>query len=164
MWWVSWPLFIFVFLALFLASGGQIFGRKWGFRNILKKNYRLNSFFSWRIPTCVAHDCKIEIFIWYFWVTVVITAGVYCPQLWAHVSYLQPEGVTSCIVNVIESCVIIFPIYCVVIRFYLYIPIFFVHCSILPTSLLSDMCFTILCVMICCMYLFYTVHCQQWRK
>ena len=30
--------------------------------------------------------------------------------------------------------------------------------------LLSDICFTILCVMIFCMYLFYIVHCQQWRK
>ena len=35
--WVSWPLFIFVFLALFWPSGGQIFGRKWGFRNFLKE-------------------------------------------------------------------------------------------------------------------------------
>ena len=34
---VSWPQFIFVFLALFFAPGGQIFGRKWGFPNILKK-------------------------------------------------------------------------------------------------------------------------------
>ena len=39
------------------------------------------------------------------------------------ISYSQPEDVTSCLVNAIESCVIIFPIYCVVIRFYLYIPI-----------------------------------------
>ena len=54
--WVSWPLYIFVFLASF----------------------------SWRIPTCVAHDCKIEIFIGYFWMRwVVIRAGVYCPHLWA---------------------------------------------------------------------------------
>ena len=34
---VSWPLYIFVFLASFSTSGGQIFGRKWGFRNFLKK-------------------------------------------------------------------------------------------------------------------------------
>ena len=27
--------------------GGQIFGRKWGFRNFLKKNYWLNSFHTW---------------------------------------------------------------------------------------------------------------------
>ena len=54
--WVSWPLYIFVFLASF----------------------------SWRIPTCVAHDCKIEIFIGYFWMRwVVIRGGVYCPHLWA---------------------------------------------------------------------------------
>ena len=32
----------------------------------------------------VAHDCKIEIFIGYFWMRwVVIRAGVYCPHLWA---------------------------------------------------------------------------------
>ena len=35
--WVSWPLFIFVFLASFLPYGGQISGRKWDFRNFLKK-------------------------------------------------------------------------------------------------------------------------------
>ena len=35
--WVSWPLYIFVLLASFSASGGQIFGRKWGYRNFLKK-------------------------------------------------------------------------------------------------------------------------------
>ena len=40
--------------------------------------------FFWRTPTCVAHNCKIEIFIGYFWMRwVVIRAGVYCPQLWA---------------------------------------------------------------------------------
>ena len=90
----------------FRPSGGQIFGRKWGFRNFLKKqlaqfisylaftligwvSWPLYIFvflasFSWRIPTCVAHDCKIEIFIGYFWMRwVVIRAGVYCPHLWA---------------------------------------------------------------------------------
>ena len=128
--WVSLPLFIFVFLASFLAlwspniwpkmgfselfektivpshfipgiythgvsllttihfrvlslifapPGGQIVGRKWGFLNFL-----LNSFFSWRIPTFVAHDCKIEIFIAYFWMRwIVIRAGAYCPHLLA---------------------------------------------------------------------------------
>ena len=36
--WVSWPLYIFVFLASFFwPSGGQLCGRKWGFRNFLKK-------------------------------------------------------------------------------------------------------------------------------
>ena len=51
--WVSWPLYIFLFLASF----------------------------SWRIPTCVAHNCKIEIFIGYFWMRwVMIRVGVYCPQ------------------------------------------------------------------------------------
>ena len=50
--WVSWPLFIFMFLAsfsaLWWASGGQLFGRKWGFRNFLKK-YWLNSFHTWHL-------------------------------------------------------------------------------------------------------------------
>ena len=137
--WVSWHLFIFVFLASFLASRGQISGRKWGFRHFLKKtispihfipviypygvslltpiHFRVSSlifgplvanylaengvsgtlwnktidsihFFSWRIPTCVAHDCKIEIFIGYFWMRwVVIRAGVYCTHLWAQLVY-----------------------------------------------------------------------------
>ena len=70
---------------LALASGGQILGRKWGFRNFLK-NYYIGFiyFFSWRIPTCIAQDCKIEIFIGYFWMRwVVIRAGVYCSHLWA---------------------------------------------------------------------------------
>ena len=30
-----------------------------GVSGTFKKNYWLNSMFSWRIPTCVAHDCKI---------------------------------------------------------------------------------------------------------
>ena len=48
------------------------------------KNYWFNSVFSWRIPTCVAHDYKIEILIGYFWMRwVVIRVGVYCPHLWA---------------------------------------------------------------------------------
>ena len=45
--------------------------------------------FSWRIPTCVAHDCKIEIFIAYFWMRwVVIRVGVYCSHLWAQLVYV----------------------------------------------------------------------------
>ena len=39
------------------------------------------------------------------------------------ISYSQPEDVISCLVNAIESCVIISVTYFVVIRFYLYIPI-----------------------------------------
>ena len=62
--WISWPLYIFVFLASF----------------------------SWRIPTCVANDCKIEIFIGYFWMRwVVIRAGVYCPHLWAQIDFFSPN-------------------------------------------------------------------------
>ena len=45
--WVPWPLYIFVFLASFRPSGGQISGRKWGFRIFLKKNVWLNSFHTW---------------------------------------------------------------------------------------------------------------------
>ena len=52
----------------FLAENG-VSGTFW-------KNYLLNSFFSRRNPTCVAQDCKIEIFIRYFWMRwVVIKAG-----------------------------------------------------------------------------------------
>ena len=71
------PSFIFgPLVAKYLAKNG-VSGTFW-------KNYWLNSVFSWRIPICVAHDCKIEIFIEYFWMRwVVIRAGVYCPHLWA---------------------------------------------------------------------------------
>ena len=48
------------------------------------KTFWLNSVFSWGIPTCAAHKCKIEIFIGYFWMRwVVIRLGLYCPRLWA---------------------------------------------------------------------------------
>ena len=105
--WVSWFLYIFVFLASFSALWWpNIICRKWGFRNFLKKLFAqfisylafnlmgwvswplyifvFLALFSWRIPTCVARDCKIEIFIGYFWMRwVVVRARVYCPQLWA---------------------------------------------------------------------------------
>ena len=45
--------------------------------------------FSWRIPTCVAHNCKIEIIFGYFWMRWVVNrAGVYCPHLWAQLVIL----------------------------------------------------------------------------
>ena len=132
--WVSWPLYIFVFLASFSALWWPNIWPKMGFRELFEKTvssihfisgiypyevslftpiyfrvpfllfgplvakylaengvsgtvwkkYWLNSFFSWRIPICVAHDCKMEIFIGYLWMRwVVIRAGVYCPYLWA---------------------------------------------------------------------------------
>ena len=121
--WVSWPLYIFVFLASFSALWWPNIWPKMEFPEIKKKtigsihfipgfypygmspltpiHFRVPSLifgplvakwclnssgtkFSWRIPTCVAHDCKIKIFIGYFWMRwVVIRAGVYCPQLWA---------------------------------------------------------------------------------
>ena len=131
---VAWPLYIFVFLASFLALWWPNIWPKMGFPELFEKtvgsvhfipgiypygvifltpihfrvpslifgplvakylaengisgtfwkNYWLNSVFSWRIPTCVAHDCKIEIFIGHFWMRwVVIRAGLYCPHLWA---------------------------------------------------------------------------------
>ena len=81
--WVSWPLYIFVFLASFLALWWPNIWPKW-VSETFWKNYCLNSVFSWRIPICVAQDCKIEIFIGYFWIRwVVIRAGVHCPHLWA---------------------------------------------------------------------------------
>ena len=53
-----------------------------GFLKLLKKLLAQFSV-SWRIPTCVAHDCKIEIFIGYIWMRwVVIRAGVYCLHFW----------------------------------------------------------------------------------
>ena len=153
--WVSWPLFIFVFLASFSALWWPNVWPKMGFPELFEKNYWLNSFhtwhlpiwvslltsihfrvpslifgplvakylaengvsgtfwknkkllaqfisylafifmgwvswplytfvflasFPWRIPTCVAYDSKIEIFLGYFWMRwVVIKAGVYFP-------------------------------------------------------------------------------------
>ena len=105
--WFSWPLFIFVFLASFSALWWPNIWLKMGFPPLsLKKllaqfisflafilmgwvSWPLYIFvflasFSWRIPTCVAHNCKIKIFIGYFLMRwVVIRAGVYCPHLWA---------------------------------------------------------------------------------
>ena len=71
--WVSWPLYIFVFLASF----------------------------SWRIPTCVAHVCKIEIVVGYFWMRwIVIRAEVYCPHLWAQlVSVWMPYILCEMLTN-----------------------------------------------------------------
>ena len=77
------PLFIFVFLTSSWSSEAKYLAEN-GVSGTFWKNYWFHSKFSWRIPTCVAHDCKIEIFIGYFWMRwVVIRAGVYCPHLWA---------------------------------------------------------------------------------
>ena len=60
-----------------------------GFQNFLKIFLAQFISFSWRTPTCVAHDCKIEIFIGYFWMRwVVIRVGVYCPHSLAQLVYL----------------------------------------------------------------------------
>ena len=67
-----------------------------GFSGTFWKNYWLNSFFSWTTPTCVAHDCKIENFIGYFWMRwVVIRAGVYCPHLWAQLVYSESSTILA---------------------------------------------------------------------
>ena len=128
--WVSWPLFIFVFLASFSAPWWPNIWLKVGFPELFEKaigsihfipgiypygvslltpihfhapslifgpmvtkylvenrvswTLKKKLLVSWRIPTCVAHDCKIQIFIEYFWMRwVAIRAGVYCPHLWA---------------------------------------------------------------------------------
>ena len=71
------PSLIFGPLVAKYLAENEVSGTFW-------KNYWFHSKFSWRIPNCVAHDCKIEIFIGYFWMRwVVIRAGVYCPHLWA---------------------------------------------------------------------------------
>ena len=87
--WVSWPLYIFVLLASFLAPWWPNIWLKMWFLELFEKSYWFHSKFSWTIPTCVAHDCKIEIFIGYFWMKwVVISVGVYCPHLWAQLVFL----------------------------------------------------------------------------
>ena len=128
--WVSWTLYIFVFLASFSALWWPNIWPKMGSPELFEKTigsihfipgiypygmscltpihfcvpslifsplvakylaengvsrtfwnfFWLNSVFSWRIPTFVAHGCKIEIFIGYFWMRwVVIRAGVIIP-------------------------------------------------------------------------------------
>ena len=74
--WVSWPLYIFVFLASFRSSGGQIFGWN-GVSGTFWKNYWLNSLYIWHLPSW---DESLDpySFLW-----VVIRAVVYCPHLWA---------------------------------------------------------------------------------
>ena len=64
--WVSWPLFTFVFLTAFSALWWPNIWPKMGFLKLSEK------------------IIKVEIFIGYFWMRwVVISAGVYCPHLWA---------------------------------------------------------------------------------
>ena len=73
--------------AKYLAENG-VSGTFW-------KNYWFHSKFSWRIPTCVAHDCKIEIFIVYFWMRwVVIRAWVYCPPFMSTACCVRSHGWT----------------------------------------------------------------------
>ena len=75
------------------------------------KNYWLNSFFSWRIPTCVAHNRKMEIFFGCFWMSwEVIRAGVYCPHLWAQLVYIS----TPCIYAMICVYLLFFIVFCVI--------------------------------------------------
>ena len=59
MWWNSWPLFIFVFQASFQALWWPNIWPKMGFPQLFKKKLLAQFIFFWRIPTCVAHDCKI---------------------------------------------------------------------------------------------------------
>ena len=63
--WVSWPLYIFVFLASFRPSDGQIFHWKWGFRNLKKKK-------------------KLVIFIGYFWMRWVVIRAGYIVPIYGH--------------------------------------------------------------------------------
>ena len=64
--------------------------------------------FSRRIPTCVAHDCKIEIFVGYFWMMwVVIRAGVYCPHLWAQLVCFGcefPVDLRNLFIHILYGC------------------------------------------------------------
>ena len=80
--------FIFVFLASFLALWWPNIWLKMGFPEFFLKT--MIPFITYLTFTliggwvCVAHHCKIENFIGYFWMRwVVIRAGVYCPHLWA---------------------------------------------------------------------------------
>ena len=60
----------------------------------LWKNYWFHSKFSWIIPTCVAHDCKVEIFIAYFWMHKVGSdqSGGISPWITISVSSGSPQG------------------------------------------------------------------------
>ena len=49
--WVSWPLFIFVFLASFLALWWPNIWPKMGFPEHFEKNYCLNPFHTWHLPS-----------------------------------------------------------------------------------------------------------------
>ena len=132
--WVSWPLFIFVFLASFSALWWPNICPKMGFLELCEitigsihfipgiyphgvsfltpihfhvpnlifsplvakylvenrvsgtfwKNNWFHSKFSWRIPTCVAHNCRIEIFIGYFWMTWVVIRAGYIVPIYGH--------------------------------------------------------------------------------
>ena len=116
--WVSWPLFIFVFLASFLALWWPNIWPKMGFPELFENTIcsihfipgiytygvRLLTPIHFRVPSLifgplvakywaenrVSDFFLIEIFIGYFWMMrwVVIWAGVYCPHLWAQFVYI----------------------------------------------------------------------------
>ena len=104
--WVSWPLYIFMFLASFSALWWPNIWPKMGFPELFEKTIGPIHFIPgiytygvslltpihFRVPSLIfgplvakyLADCKIEIYIGYFWMRwVVIRAGVYCPHLWA---------------------------------------------------------------------------------
>ena len=103
--WVSWPLFIFVFLASFSAPWWANIWPKKGFWNFLKKllaqfisylAYTLMGWVSWPVYIVVFLASFSTLWwpkiLWqigfpdlgYFWMNwIVIRAGVYCPHLWA---------------------------------------------------------------------------------
>ena len=48
--WISWPLYIFVFLASFSALWWPNIWPKMGFPELFEKKYWLNSFHTWHLP------------------------------------------------------------------------------------------------------------------
>ena len=104
--WVSWPVCNFVCLASFSALWWPNIWLKMRFPELFEKTIGSIHFISGIYPYGVSlstpvhlpvpnlifgllvakylADCKIEIFIGYFWMRwVLIRAGVYCPHLWA---------------------------------------------------------------------------------
>ena len=86
--WISWSLFIFVFLASFSVLWLPNIGPKMGFLE-LKKTIGSIHFIPRIYPDgmsllTLTHFRVPRLFIGYFWMRwVVIRAGVYCPHLWA---------------------------------------------------------------------------------
>ena len=88
--WVSWPLYIFVFLASLSALWWPNIWSKIGFPEPFEKTIGSIHYIPGIYPYGVSLLTPIHFCVGYFWMRwVVIRAGVYCPHLWAQLVSLK---------------------------------------------------------------------------